>query len=65
MTDGGFVATPTRLFSLEISKIDRLISIVFESEKNRDRRNFLAKSKAKKFDDSLVEFRRSEEKFCA
>jgi hypothetical protein len=52
--DGLFVAKPTRLFPLEISKIDRLISIVIETEKNRDRGNFPAESKAKKFDGSLA-----------
>jgi len=31
-----------------------LISIVVEAEKDSDRENFLAKSKAKKFDGSLV-----------
>jgi hypothetical protein len=60
-----FFAKPTRLFSLEISKIDRLISIVVETEKNADRGKFPSKSKAKKFDGSLVGFRPSEEKFCA
>jgi hypothetical protein len=42
-----------------------LISIVVEIEKDWDRANFPAKSKAKKFDGSLVGFSPSEEKFCA
>jgi hypothetical protein len=46
-------------------KIDRSLAIVVEAEKNWDRGSFLAKSKAKKFDGSLVGFRSSEEKFCA
>jgi hypothetical protein len=52
------------IFSLEISKIDRLISIVVETEKNGIAENFSAKSKGKIFDGSLVGFRHSEEKFC-
>jgi len=49
-----FFSEPTRLFSLEISKIDRLISIVIETEKNSDRGNFPSKSKANKFDGLVV-----------
>jgi hypothetical protein len=45
-----FFAKPARLFSLEMSKFDRLISIVVESEKNSGRGNFPAKSKAEKSD---------------
>jgi hypothetical protein len=63
--DGLFVAKPTRLFSLEISKIDRLISIVVETEKNWDRGIFPAKSKAKKFDGLAVGVRPSDEIFYA
>ena len=53
MTVFSFVK-PTRPFSLEISKIDRLISIVVETEKNADRGKFPLKSKAKKFDGLAV-----------
>jgi hypothetical protein len=49
-----FFAKPTRLFSLEISKIDRLISIVVETEKTAHRGKFPSKSKAKKFDGLAV-----------
>ncbi len=60
-----FSAKPTRLFSLEISKIGRLISIVVETEKNSDRGNFPLKSKTKKFDGLAVGLRPSKEIFCA
>jgi hypothetical protein len=44
-----FFAKPTSLFSLEISKIDRLIAIVVEIEKNADYGKSPSKSKVQKF----------------
>jgi hypothetical protein len=60
-----FFAQPARLVSLEISKFDRLISIVVGTEKNSDRGNFPAKSKAEKFNGLAVGARPLDEIFCA
>jgi hypothetical protein len=60
-----FFAKPARLVSLEISKFDRLISIVVGTEKNSDRGNFPAKSKAEKFNGLAVGARALDEIFCA
>jgi hypothetical protein len=46
-----------------ILTIDRLMSIVVETEKNSDRGNYPAKSKAKNFDGLAVGFRPSKENF--
>jgi hypothetical protein len=49
-----FFAKPTSLFSPKILKIDRLISIVAETEIFFDRSNFPSKSKTENFDGPIV-----------